>query len=183
MPLFPMFVDLKDKPVLIIGTGKHVAEKAEKLAPFGCSLIFSSTEAFAASDLEGVALVVLADRHHSRNAAIANVCRRKHIPVNAVDDPPLCDFQFPSLVQRQELVIGISTAGTAPALGKMLREEIQAQLPSRTEEILLWSARLTQGLRQTEPDFHRRGQLLNRILRRAFALNRPLTEAELAEFD
>lgn len=182
MPLFPMFVDLTDKPVVIIGSGHHVSEKAEKLAPFGCHLRYCATEAFAPELLEGAAAVILADRHHPRNAALAALCREKGIPVNAVDDPPLCDFQFPSLVCREDLVIAISTAGKAPALGKLLRRELEERLPDRTEEILAWSSGLTRELRREIPDLHTRGQILQAILREALKKNRPLTREELTQF-
>lgn len=181
MPLFPMFVDLTDKTVLIVGSGHHVREKAEKMALFGCRLAFCPTEAFEESLPEDVAVVILADRHHPRNAFLAELCHQKHIPVNAVDDPPLCDFQFPSIIQREDLVIAISTAGKAPAMGKLLRQEMESLLPDRTEEILAWSGELTLRLRESVPEYHRRGALLNQILRKAMSLNRPLTEEELSQ--
>lgn len=182
MPLFPMFVDLTDRTVVIIGSGHHVAEKKEKLSPFGCRLRCCATEDFSPELLEGAAAVILADRHHPRNQSLAALCRAKGIPVNAVDDPPLCDFQFPSLVCREDLVIAISTAGKAPALGKLLRRELEERLPDRTEEILAWSARLTLRLRQEIPDLHTRGRVLQALLREALDKNRPLAEEELTQF-
>ena len=183
MSHFPMFVDLSGKEVLIVGGGKHAAEKTEKMRLFDCALRHCSTEEFSEELLDAQpAFVILCDRHHSRNAAIAALCRTRHIPVNAVDDPPLCDFQFPALIRRDCLTVAISTDGKAPAVGRLLREEIEASLPDRTEEILEWTAGLTRQLRREVPDFHQRGDLLNRILRRAFALGRPLAGEELAEF-
>lgn len=180
MAHFPMFVDLEGKTVLMVGTGHHVEEKTAKLASFGCALVHTATEDFTEELLEPApAFVVLCDRHHPRNVPISQGCREKHIPVNAVDDPPLCDFQFPALIRRGPMTVAISTDGKVPAAGRLLREEIEARLPDRTEEILEWSAALTRRLREEIPEFHRRSELLNRILRRSFALGRPLTEAEL----
>lgn len=183
MSHFPMFVELSGKEVLIVGTGKHAAEKTEKMELFDCRLRHTSTEAFAESMLDPAPVfVILCDRHHPRNAAIAQACRERYIPVNAVDDPPLCDFQFPALIRRDCLTVAISTDGKAPAVGRLLREEIEAQLPDRTEEILEWASGLTRDLRTAVPDFHQRGTLLNQILRRAFTLGRPMNPEELEEF-
>lgn len=183
MAHFPVFIDLTGKQVLIIGSGTHLTEKREKMSLFDCRILTCTTEEFAEPMLSPApAFVILCDRHHPQNAVIARLCRDLHIPVNAVDDPPLCDFQFPALIRRDCLTVAVSTDGKAPAVGRLLREELEAGLPARTEEILIWSASLTLRLRATIPEFHQRGQLLNRILRRAFSLGRPLTEEELASF-
>lgn len=182
MAHFPMFVDLSGKTVLIVGGGKHAAEKTEKMEQFDCQLVCVSTENFGEELLDAAAMVILCDRHHPRNTAIAALCRERHIPVNAVDDPPLCDFQFPALIRRGPLTVAFSTDGKAPAVGRLLREEMEARLPERTEEILLWSAELTAQLRQSIPGYQERADLLNRILRRSFSLGRPLTGEELSEW-
>lgn len=182
MAHFPMFVDLSGKTVLIVGGGKHAAEKTEKMEQFDCRLVRVSTECFGEKLLDAAAMVVLCDRHHPRNASIAALCRERHIPVNAVDDPPLCDFQFPALIRRGPLTVAFSTDGKAPAVGRLLREEMEVRLPERTEEILLWSAELTAQLRQSIPGYQERADLLNRILRRSFSLGRPLTGEELSEW-
>lgn len=179
MAHFPMFVDLTGKTVLILGGGKHAEEKIEKMRLFDCHLRCLSTEAFTPEALDGIAMAILCDRHHPRNEAIVSLCRSRHIPVNAVDDPPLCDFQFPALIRREPLTVAFSTDGKAPAVGRLLREELEEHLPDRTEEILLWSSELTMDLRRSIPDYHRRAELLNRILRQAFLLGRPLTEQEM----
>lgn len=179
MAHFPMFVDLTGKVVLILGGGTHAEEKIEKMRLFDCRLRCLSTEAFTPEALDGIAMAILCDRHHPRNESIVSLCRSRHIPVNAVDDPLLCDFQFPALIRRRPLTVAFSTDGKAPAVGRLLREELEEHLPDRTEEILLWSSELTMELRRSIPDYHRRAELLNRILHRAFKLGRPLTEQEM----
>ena len=116
MAHFPMFVDLTGKTVLIVGGGKHSEEKIEKMQLFDCNLRQVSTEAFTEEALSEAAMVILCDRHHPRNEAIVALCRSRHIPVNAVDDPPLCDFQFPALIRRGSLTVAFSTSGKAPAV-------------------------------------------------------------------
>lgn len=183
MAHFPMFVDLEGKEVLIIGSGHHFEEKRQKLIPFGCKIHQVDTELFEEEMLNRMpVMVILADRHHPRNREIARQCRERHIPVNAVDDPPLCDFQFPALIRREGLTVAFATDGKAPAVSRYLREELEAQLPADTEELLQWASALTLGLRLRIPDYHRRAELLNRMIRMAFSLGRPLTEAEVDSF-
>lgn len=181
MSHFPLFIDITGRDVLLVGSGHHVAEKEAKLKDFGCVLRHVSTEAFREGLLsQATAMVILCDRHHPRNPELVRLCRQRHIPVNAVDDPPLCDFQFPALIRREGLTIAVSTDGKAPAAGRYLREQMEALLPHRTEEILAWTSELTLLLRKQIPDYRERAALLNRILARAFSLGRPLTGEELS---
>ena len=183
MAHFPMFVDIEGKEVLIIGSGHHLEEKREKLIPFGCRIHHVATEQFEDRMLDRMpVMVILADRHHPRNGEIARQCRERHIPVNAVDDPPLCDFQFPALIRREGLTVAFATDGKAPAVSRYLREELEAQLPADTEGLLQWASALTLDLRAQIPEYHRRAEALNRIIRTAFSLGRPLTEEELESF-
>lgn len=184
MAHFPLYIDITGREVLLVGSGHHVAEKEAKLKPFGCVLRYISTEDWDEGLLDPApAMVILCDRHHPRNPELAGLCRAKHIPVNAVDDPPLCDFQFPALIRREGLTIALSTDGKAPAAGRYLREQMEARMPERTEEILAWTSGLTLRLRARIPDYRERAELLNRLLARAFALGRPLSEEELTALE
>jgi precorrin-2 dehydrogenase/sirohydrochlorin ferrochelatase len=85
---------------------------------------------------------------------------------NAVDDPPFCDFYFPSVVRRGELQIAISTAGESPALAQRLRKEISAQLPQDTGEWLLELGRLRREVCAAEPIGSERKLLLHELAQR-----------------
>jgi len=63
---------------------------------------------------------------------VAESARARNILCNSVDDPPDCDFFYPSVVRRGDLQIAISTAGKSPALAQRLREEVDALLPADT---------------------------------------------------
>lgn len=180
MNLFPMMVDLTGKTVLILGTGEEAEDKARRMAPFGCVLDCRRTEEFGDFSDPLPALVILADRFHPKNAAIAAQCRSLGIPVNAVDDPSLCDFIFPSLITRGSLTVALSTGGAAPAAGKLLRQRIEQALPEDTEGLMDWAGALTARLRASIPDMALRGRILRFALDRAFTLGRPLTEDELS---
>ena len=85
---------------------------------------------------------------------------------NAVDDPPFCDFYFPSIVRRGELQIAISTAGESPALAQRLRKEIHAALPADISEWLMELGRLRREVTAVEPIGEPRKQLLHDLAQR-----------------
>ncbi len=84
---------------------------------------------FEAADLDGMFLVVAATDRLEVNAAVFDEAAKRNVICNSVDDPPNCDFYFPSIVDRGNLQIAISTAGESPALAQQLRREIDSQLP------------------------------------------------------
>ena len=166
---FPLFLDLTGKPVLLVGHGPQCDEKAARLAPFGADLrrVAHLTE----GDLEPAPVMVLAgDCSPEEAQAISGLCRSRGIPVNIADRPALCSFYFPALISRGPLTVGISTAGVSPAAAAVLRQQLEEQLPDRTEEILLWANRLRGTLSRT---------VLKAAVAEALNKNRPLTEAEI----
>jgi precorrin-2 dehydrogenase/sirohydrochlorin ferrochelatase len=87
---------------------------------------------FLHGDLDGAFLAIAATDLQSVNHAVAEEARARGILVNSVDDPPDCDFFYPSVVRRGDLQIAISTAGKSPALAQRLREEMDALLAEDT---------------------------------------------------
>jgi precorrin-2 dehydrogenase/sirohydrochlorin ferrochelatase len=145
MTLFPMFLKLDGRACLVIGAGTIAAPKIDSLLRAGARVTVVAPEAlprvrdwsaesrlrwvareFAASDLEGALLVVAATNVQSVNHAVAVAARALGILCNSVDDPPDCDFYYPSVVERGDLQIAVSTAGKSPALAQQLREELNA---------------------------------------------------------
>lgn len=170
MPLFPMFVDLENETVLIIGTGKHASDKAAKLRPYGPVIRQIKIADFTPGLLEPApALVILAQPGHPDNPVIAGQCRERGIPLNAVDDPALCSVRFPSLLTRGELSIGIATSGLSPVASSLLRQQLEAALPENTEALLLWAGELTARLRQEIPDYAQRTLVLRALIGKALA--------------
>ena len=163
MPLFPAFLDLSGSTVLIVGEGAEAHRKAEKMRPF-CGKILCS--AYPPEYSERPALVLLTERDHPDNEAIAARFRAHGIPVNVADRPELCDFRFPSLITKGDLSIGIATDGKAPALSALLRQHIEQSLPGDLEAILTTAAALTAELRATIPDQAERARILHSELQK-----------------
>lgn len=157
MPLFPMFVDLSRSAALVVGEGPEAERKAEKLRPFCAEVLRCPYPPVYDTP---PALVVLAEKNHPENAHWASHFRSLGIPVNTADRPELCDFQFPALIARGDVSIGIATGGKSPVLAGLLRRRVEAALPEELDELCLRAAELTAELRQAVPDQRERARIL-----------------------
>ena len=87
-------------------------------------------------NLNGARLVIAATSNRKFNERVARLSRRKRIWVNVVDDPELCDFTVPAVVERGPLQIAISTGGTSPLFARRLREELEKVIHPSTGRML-----------------------------------------------
>ena len=163
MGYYPVFLEMKDRPCVVVGGGAVAERKVQGLLTAGARVTVVSPEltpALAAlkaegrlqhvartyreGDLEGYEVAVVATDDGSVNAGVAREGRKRRVWVNAVDDPPNCDFILPSVIRRGELVIAVSTGGASPALARRLREELEAFLEEDNAPL----AELLQDVRQ-----------------------------------
>lgn len=189
MDLFPIFLKLTGRRCLVVGAGSIAESKIESLraargdvtviAPAASKKVLEMAEAgevvylqreFAAGDVADAAaryfLVVTATNIPAVNRAVYLEAVANDILCNAVDDPPFCDFYFPSVVRRGDLQIAISTAGASPALAQRLRKEINAQLPLDTGDWLTDLGNLRREVTQMEPLNEERKLLLHQLAQR-----------------
>lgn len=159
MKCFPLMYPAEGKRCLLVGGGAVALRKARTLARFGvvpevCAHeVLPELAAVAAgvhreydpAYLRGAAFAVAATDDARLNARVAADCRAAGIPVNAVDDKENCDFYFPAVIVRGDVVIGLSTGGASPALAAALRRRIERTLPPGLERI----ARRAEELRGT----------------------------------
>lgn len=132
MDRFPAFVDLKGRRVVAVGAGEALAAKARLFASAGAALdVVEETAGPAAPDFQGAALAVIAGLDDERAARLAAEARGAGVLVNVVDRPELSDFIVPSIVDRGEVTVAISTGGAAPVLARRLRASIESLLPAR----------------------------------------------------
>jgi precorrin-2 dehydrogenase / sirohydrochlorin ferrochelatase len=151
MEMFPIFFKLDGRRCLVVGAGTIAAPKIESLLRAGGEVTVIAPDVlpevaarvaagrlewlprkFAPADLDGMFLVIAATNRQAVNHEVAEAARAKNVLCNSVDDPPDCDFFYPSVVRRGDLQIAISTAGKSPALAQRLRQEIDALLPEDT---------------------------------------------------
>ena len=100
------------------------------------------------------------------NRAVFAEAEANGILINAVDDPPFCDFYFPSVVRRGDLQIAISTGGASPALAQRLRKELNALLPLDLGDWLADLGNLRREVLQLEPLNDARKELLHQLASR-----------------
>src|SRR5580658_709250 len=186
MSLFPIFLKLAGRRCVVVGAGNIAESKIESLLAAEARVTVVAPEAlprvqeWAASgeltwlqreyregDLAGAFLVVAGTATAAVNRAVFAEAAAADILCNAVDDPPFCDFYFPSVVRRGDLQIAISTAGESPALAQRLRKEINAQLPLDTGEWLMELGRLRREVTAVEPVGEERKLLLHELASRA----------------
>jgi len=123
-----MFLDLVGRRCLVLGAGPEAARKADLLERHGASVVRCERYKHAPS-LEGSALAMAAGTIPADAHTLAQTCRSLGIPVNVADEPALCSFIMPAIVDRAPVMVAISTGGRSPQLAKLLREVLDGFLP------------------------------------------------------
>ncbi|MCP4433125.1 MAG: uroporphyrinogen-III C-methyltransferase [Gammaproteobacteria bacterium] len=149
MNFFPVFLDIKNKPCLVVGAGNIAARKMELLLKAGASVkviagkigdqvkelqhrhsIQCEVRAFNDGDLEQVVLVIAATDDRELNERISSLAKTRQIPVNVVDNPDLCSFITPSIIDRDPVQIAISTGGSSPVIARHIRTQLESSIPA-----------------------------------------------------
>ncbi len=149
MDYFPIFVNLKQQPCLVVGAGEIAARKIALLAKAGATIsviaetisetvaamqashrLILQQKSFAASDVLGFRLVVSATDNLQTNQAVAKAATAHAILVNVVDNPALCSFIFPAIIDRSPIVAAVSSGGASPVLARLLRAKMESIIPA-----------------------------------------------------
>lgn len=184
-PLLPIFVKLTGRRCLVVGAGRVALQKVESLLQCGAEVEVVAPQAidalqslaasgsirldlreYTSQDLHGAFLVIAATNLPEVNEAVFRDANARNIPINAVDDPPNCDFYFSSVVRRGDLQIAISTAGESPAFAQRLRKEIDAALPEDIGDWLRNLGQLRREILETHPAGEERNRLLSSLAHR-----------------
>ena len=192
MVCFPLFIDLNDKTVLVVGGGPVAARKARVLLDYGPRVLVCAPrfvpeleqlsgaellrQPFVPDLLEGVSLAIAATDDRVLNRTVAQLCRKRAIPVNVADSREESTFLFPAVVRRGRLSVGISTGGASPAAAHV-RRTLEEQLPESLEPILDWLEDQRKKGKDTLPPSRRRSWF-SRLLSAALERGRPLTFQE-----
>ena len=143
---FPMFIDISKWRILMVGGGKVAARRVETLTHFAADITVIAPEIeetlvqleaeekirlfrklFEEKDLleQEWDMVLAATDNPKLNEKIAIMCRERNIPVNRADCKEMCDFFFPSIVEKNGVVIGINSGGDNPGKVKNMRKQIE----------------------------------------------------------
>lgn len=148
MNTFPLFFKLDNRKVLIVGGGDVALRKADLLSRAGANItvvapdICAELQALLQDDkhqlifakydksyMAGARVIIAGTDDEALNQQVHSDATELNIPVNVVDTPPLCDFIFPAIVDRNPIVIGISSNGKAPVLARLLRARLETLIP------------------------------------------------------
>jgi uroporphyrin-III C-methyltransferase/precorrin-2 dehydrogenase/sirohydrochlorin ferrochelatase len=174
---FPLFLSLKDRPVLVVGGGMAAARKIELLLSAGAAVVLIAESVtgelaqliadrhirwagpiFSDSHLTGAALAIVASDDEGLRQAVSRAAQVRGVPVNVVDCPALSSFLMPAVVDRGPVTVAISTGGTAPALARKLRADIERLLPTAVGRLARLAGLFRDPVRRTlsEPRVRRR---------------------------
>ena len=188
MAFFPIMVDLCGKRVLIVGGGETAARKAAQLQDFGAEIIVVAKElkaafpkeasiivrSFQSSDIEDndsdIFLVIAATDDREVNQEVSGLSKKYRIPVNVVDDEPLCSFTFPAVLRDRDVVVSVSSGGKSPLVTQYVKNKIGEALPEHIGEINDEMGKLRKRIRASVPGQKERKRIykeeLERLLKR-----------------
>lgn len=167
MEYFPVFLNLKRRPVLLVGGGELALRKLRLLQKAGAEVtvvaphIAPEIEAsgaalkrrgFVDGDVNGQTILFAATGIEAVDDRVAEAGRRADLPVNVVDRPAASSFIVPAIVERDPIVVAISSGGAAPVLARRLREAIERLLPARLGRLASFANSFRGAVRGLLPD-------------------------------
>lgn len=188
MDYLPLFLDLTNRRVLVVGGGdvaarkiallrcagadvsvvaKNLCEELQRLYDEG--LLAWPDVTFDERHLDGIFLVIAATDDCALNARVFHAADNRRIFVNVVDDQQRCSFIFPSIVDRSPVMIAISSAGKAPVLARMLREKLEALIPSSVGVMAKVAGEWREKVKQRLPSVSSRRRFWERLFNGYFA--------------
>jgi len=157
------------KVSLLERTGALLTVVAPEIAPELLQLAATGTlqlaiREFAPEDLDGARLVIVATSRRAVNRWIANLSESRSIPVNVVDDREASRFIVPAIIDRDPVLVAVSTGGTSPVLARRLRERLEALIPARIGELASWLKALRGTARQKLRDTEERRRFFEAVV-------------------
>jgi precorrin-2 dehydrogenase len=128
-------LDLRGRACLVVGEGAMAQEKVEGLAAAGAAVTRVAPDAYHASDLDDMWLVVAATSDDALNRRVSADANQRKIFCNVADVPELCSFILPALHRRGPITVAVSTGGASPALAQWLRDSFAGQVGFEHEQL------------------------------------------------
>lgn len=167
MGYYPIFVEMKDRPCVVVGGGVVAERKVETLLKAGAAVTVISPSLirplqsrvaagnvryiereYRPGDLVGYEMAFVATDDKKVNPVVAQEARERGVWINAADDPSHCDFILPSVLQRGDLVVAVATGGSSPALSRAIREELESYFTKDYAELTEVAAEVRRELSQ-----------------------------------
>ena len=180
MAYFPMFIELKDCPCLVVGGGPVAWHKVCVLRDFGAEVTVVAKEIcqesarmpevhwrkkdYEKNDIHRMRLVVAATSDEEVNHRICTDCRTRGVPVNVVDKPEECDFIFPSYVKQKEVVAAFSSGGQSPLITQYLKKQNESHVTPFLGELSAWLGELRSEVKRRIQKPERRKEIYQKFL-------------------
>ena len=200
MDYLPLFIQLTNLPVLVVGGGRVAARKISLLRAAGAAItvvapvVCAELTALAADghlkiifaefvpELLGTArLVIAATDDHTCNATVAASAERARVLVNVVDNAALSNCILPAIIDRSPVIVACSTGGAAPLLATELRAQIETLLPPTLGALATFMGRHRHAVKQALPDATARRRLWHAVLQGDLGAQILRGEQDLAE--
>lgn len=183
MQYYPIFLDIKCKPCVVIGGGKVAERKVLSLLDAGAKVCVISPDAtqgikrlsqrkklrlvqrhYESGDLKGAFLAYSATNNSSVNRMVFKEAQKKVVLLNVVDVPELCNFIVPSVVERGDLLIAISTSGKSPAMAKKIRQKLEREFGKEYAVFLKIMGIIRKGLLKKGMESDKNKKIFERLI-------------------
>jgi precorrin-2 dehydrogenase/sirohydrochlorin ferrochelatase len=183
MKYYPAYLDLRERPCVVIGGGAIAERKTLSLIEAGAVVTVISPSLtpklldlsasgkishlkknFEEQDLIGAFLAIAATDSPDVNSAAAQACKKKQVLVNVVTPPEESSFIVPSVIERGELLIAVSTSGASPALSKKIRQELDKRYGPEYELLLSKLTSIRKRVREEVVDETERRKIYQSIV-------------------
>lgn len=183
MERLPLFFDVKGKRCVVVGGGEVALRKATLLARAGAKLHIVAPELddemaslckregafvcpieFQPCCLASATLVIAATDSLDVNTAVSDAAKALSIPVNVVDQPALCTFIVPAIVDRSPILVAISSGGASPILARSIKRLIETLLPARVDRLAVLLRQLRDAIKRKIRGFDDRTRFWEKVL-------------------
>jgi len=164
MDYLPVFQKIKDRLCLVVGGGSVGSRKAGVLLEAGARVRIVAPEIaddlkgadnaelittrFEEKHLDGVALVIAATNDREVNKQVSTLAQARNLPVNVVDDPELCSFIMPAILDRSPLMVAFSSGGASPVLTRMMRGKMETVIPQNYSRLASFAERFRERVKK-----------------------------------
>ena len=182
MNFLPIFLDIRDKNCLVVGGGVTATRKVELLLRAHAQIIVVAPQLteqltlwvntkriihrmglFKATDLQNCHLVIAATNDKTTNEQVSTLAQTQGTPVNVVDQPQLCSFIMPSIIDRSPVQVAVSTGGASPVLARLLRVQLETMIPATYGKLAEFVASFRDKVKQRLP-FNARRTFWEKVL-------------------
>jgi len=183
MDYLPIFMRIQGQKALVVGGGQVATRKIAMLLRAGANIRLVAQDVglplaemlqdgdheifqrgYEKTDLDGVKLVIAATDDEQVNHQVYKHASKLNLPVNVVDNPSLCDFIFPSIVDRSPVVVAVSSSGHSPMLARLLRSRLETFIPSGYGKLASLLGEYREKVKQSIPLMSQRMRFWEKIL-------------------